>query len=114
MPICSYFDVDHQMIPIKEISCVKDQLNNFENERYDTCFSVKNGPIRIHTKRYSALLESFPENDPFIQVYTPDHNQSIAVEPMTGIADAFNNQIGLHRLASGEKQEKTWQIQRIK
>jgi aldose 1-epimerase len=32
---------------------------------------------------------------PFLQVYTPDHRQSIAIENLSGAPDCFNNGIGL-------------------
>ncbi|MEM2905157.1 MAG: hypothetical protein QW587_05395 [Candidatus Bathyarchaeia archaeon] len=37
----------------------------------------------------------------FLQVYTPPHRQSVAVEPMSGAADAFNNGMGLIILEPG-------------
>ncbi|MCB0643138.1 MAG: hypothetical protein KDC44_15925, partial [Phaeodactylibacter sp.] len=38
----------------------------------------------------------------FLQVFTPDHRQSIAIEPMTCNVDAFNNREGLIVLKPGE------------
>ena len=38
----------------------------------------------------------------FLQVFTPPHRQSIALEPMTCNIDAFNNQDGLKMLAPKE------------
>ncbi len=38
----------------------------------------------------------------FVQVFTPPHRRSIAIEPMTCNIDAFNNHDGLAALAKGE------------
>ena len=48
---------------------------------------------------------------PFVQLYTPTSEQSIAIEPMTCPADAFNNQIGLLTLSPNQSQTFTWQCQ---
>lgn len=33
---------------------------------------------------------------PYLQLYTPDHRKSIAIENISGAPDSFNNKIGLH------------------
>jgi aldose 1-epimerase len=38
----------------------------------------------------------------FLQVYTPPHRNTIAIEPMTCLADAFNNKKGLIILKPSE------------
>ena len=43
----------------------------------------------------AAIRYQQDESYPFVQLYTPTSEQSIAIEPMTCPADAFNNQIGL-------------------
>lgn len=44
----------------------------------------------------------YPEASyPVLQVYTPPHRQSIAVENLSGVPDAFNNGIGLVEIAAG-------------
>ncbi|MFA0157070.1 aldose 1-epimerase [Vibrio sp. 10N.261.46.A3] len=48
---------------------------------------------------------------PFVQLYTPTSEQSIAIEPMTCPADAFNNQIGLLTLSPNQSQTFIWQCQ---
>jgi len=38
----------------------------------------------------------------FVHVYTPQDRKSLAVEPMSGLVDAFNNELGRMTLAPGE------------
>ena len=41
-------------------------------------------------------VEFHPERSyPYLQVYTPDHRQSIAIENLSAAPDAFNNRMGL-------------------
>jgi len=42
------------------------------------------------------------ENYPYLQVYTPPHRKSIAIENLSGAPDAFNNGIGLIIAKPGE------------
>lgn len=49
-------------------------------------------------------LQIFPsENYPVLQIYTPPHRNSIAIETLSGAPDAFNNGIGLVLLSPGEE-----------
>ncbi len=47
----------------------------------------------------------------FVQLYTPPSEPSIAIEPMTCPADAFNNHIGLLELAPEQSVHFHWQCQ---
>lgn len=42
---------------------------------------------------------------PYLQIYTPSHRKSIAIENLSSAPDAFNNGIGLVVVNSGEKKE---------
>ena len=114
VPLEAYYEVNDQMIPTKEIPFVKSQLDDFNISQYDTCFKTGKNPIQFSSEKYTVCLESYPDPDRYLQIYTPDHQQSIAVEPMTGIANAFNNQIGLKTIDPGEKLHKTWRLTRLK
>ncbi len=51
-------------------------------------------------------LEIYPDNSyPFLQVYTPDHRLSIAIENLSAAPDAFNNGMGLVVLGPGESKK---------
>lgn len=56
-------------------------------------------------------IEFYPDKHyPVLQVYTPPHRGSIAVENLTGAPDAFNNGIGLVKLAAGQSAKFTTTI----
>ncbi|MGF1721904.1 aldose 1-epimerase [Vibrio kyushuensis] len=50
---------------------------------------------------------------PFIQLYTPDNESSLAIEPMTCPANAFNNRIGLLTLHPHQRSQFQWQCQAV-
>ncbi len=53
-------------------------------------------------------------NYEFLQVFTPPHRKSIAIEPMTCAADAYNNKIGLKTLKPGESMNAKCGVQLAK
>jgi aldose 1-epimerase len=64
----------------------------------DTCFKLDasiNQPKCV-LSHSGISLTIVPDNSyPFLQVYTPNHRQSIAIENLSGAPDCFNNGIGL-------------------
>lgn len=48
-------------------------------------------------------LEIRPDKQyPYLQIYTPPHRNSIAIENLSAAPDAFNNKMGLITLQPGE------------
>jgi aldose 1-epimerase len=59
--------------------------------KFDTCFVDLVGQTTIF-ENIEIFME---ENMKYLQIYTPENRQSIAIEPMSCAPDAFNNQWGL-------------------
>ena len=73
---------------------------------FDGCYAL-NGDLRLYNKRGLLIkMTGFP----YVQLYAPPSRTSIAIEPMTGIPDAFNNGIGLKKLAPGEKFQASYDV----
>lgn len=68
---------------------------------YDNCFAG-GGDITISGERNDFILKR--KNMPYLVVYNGKYTGggSVAVEPMTGAPDAFNNGIGLVTIRAGE------------
>ena len=92
-----------KLIPYKEFDKLKELGNTF----FDNCFTLnfsegqpicllqnleKNIELEIHTD----------ESYPYLQLYTPPHRNSIAIENISGAPNAFNNKTGFKTLAPGE------------
>ena len=103
MPDCQLIMIDDRMLPTGEKRVFKD----FENLKpIGTTFLDNGFYINNQTKNAEVILQSelgtltyWQETGEgkwnYVQVFTPPHRQSIAVEPMTCNMDAFNNKDGL-------------------
>jgi aldose 1-epimerase len=63
----------------------------------DNCFKLKNNDGQnciLKGEKLSIEISSNP-NYPYLQIYTPPHRQSIAIENLSATPDAFNNKMGL-------------------
>lgn len=74
------------------------------NRTLDNCFllQVQEGtPCCVLHNPANHLTLAFYTNAryPYLQIYTPPHRQSIAIENLSGAPDSFNNGMGLIRLA---------------
>lgn len=66
----------------------------------DNCFVLdRNEPMPHCTFRDQSMgmaIHFYPrESYPYLQVYTPDHRKSIAIENLSSPPDSFNNKMGL-------------------
>jgi len=112
LPSCETLDTDQQLIPTgKQEKFTKfKNLTAIGNHDFDTCFQLKNTSEFFETRLYYAakqttiILEQ-SENFGYLQVYTPPHRNSIALEPMTCPANAFNSLQNLIVLSPGNSFE---------
>jgi len=76
-------------------------------EILDDCYPLKTNEIDFSTPEYSINIGSTSKEN-FLQLYTPEVRNVIAIEPMTGAADNFNNKIGLQTLQPNETYNMKW------
>jgi len=78
----------------------------FGNTFLDNCFLLndndKPASILTNTKTGLRVIINPDKSYPYLQVYTPEHRNSIAIENLSAVPDAFNNKIGLTILNAGE------------
>ena len=70
---------------------------SLQNVQLDNCFLLNNEETaNCILKNKQLQLTITPDNSyPYLQIYTPPHRQSIAIENLSAAPDAFNNKIGL-------------------
>lgn len=73
---------------------------------FDNCFLLnKNGKsaaCELFNPKNNLRLSFFPDNSyPYLQIYTPPHRKSIAIENLSSAPDSFNNKMGLAMLEPG-------------
>ncbi|MGC8670270.1 MAG: aldose 1-epimerase [Thermoprotei archaeon] len=74
---------------------------------FDECY-VAEGDVKLYGKRKGIKIKL--NENPYVQIYTPPSRDSIAIEPMTAIGNAFNNGIGLKVLKPKERFEATYEV----
>ena len=99
-------EFDDRLVPTGKILSFNkfQQPELFGDTFLDNCFilSDHNNPACI-LKNKTLQLSILPdESYPYLQIYTPPHRKSIAIENLSGAPNAFNNNIGLIVLQPGE------------
>ena len=80
-----------------------------ENKQIDDCFVINDAIIEFETNEYQVTITSDAAQN-YLQMFTPPHRMLIAIEPMTGISNSFNNGIGLQVLAPAKTYEINWHL----
>ncbi len=107
-PICHKVIVDDRMLPTGERTIFEDfgQLRPIHDAVLDNCFVLPDneGKATVILQNSHGKLAYWQttgvEGSNFVQVFTPPHRQSIAIEPMTCNVNAFVNGEGLVMLGS--------------
>lgn len=110
-------EVDSQKIPTGNVVPFSEfnALKNINESSFDDAFELKQDPtVVLKSSSLGVQLDlNFSDCDlPFkyLQIYTPKDRESIALEPMTSFANAFNHQKDLCVLKPGEKRSSTFEI----
>jgi aldose 1-epimerase len=92
-----------KLIPYEEFGSLK----KIGTTQLDNCFTLNFAEcqpmcvLRDVTKKIQ--VEIHPDiSYPYLQIYTPPHRNSIAIENLSGAPDAFNNGMGVKILTPGE------------
>ncbi|MFL1013345.1 aldose 1-epimerase [Flavisericum labens] len=88
------------------------EINNefkIKNKSLDDCFVLDSNNILFETPDYSFELTS-SEKKSFLQLYTPPKDNTLAIEPTTGISNSFNNKIGLKVLKPNDSYNINWKL----
>ena len=75
----------------------------------DDAFVLNGNRVDFETPTYTAELR-FTADSNYLQLYTPKGIQAIAIEPMTGVSDSFNNKIGLKELKPRKNYKIKWSL----
>lgn len=89
------FLTDENLIPTK--SEAKTMTNfNLNSLQLDDAFELASDLVTLETANYTLSM-TLPKKS-YLQIFTPEDLAMVAIEPMSCIADAFNNKIGLKLL----------------
>ena len=82
-------------------------IQKLGNESLDNCFVLNFAecqPMCVLRNNTAKIEVQIMPGDsyPYLQIYTPPHRKSIAIENISSLPDGFNNGIGLKILSPGE------------
>ena len=80
-----------------------------KDQSFDDCYILNSNEVTFLTPKYTLKLTS-TEEDSFLQIYTPPHKNTLAIEPTTGVSDSLNNGIGLKTLQPNEIYKIAWNL----
>ncbi|MBS1596740.1 MAG: aldose 1-epimerase [Bacteroidetes bacterium] len=111
-------EFDDKLIPtgkLLDYDLFKD-LSTIGSKFFDNCFLLNNGTslpaCELFNPQNKLKLSFFPDNSyPYLQIYTPPHRKSIAIENLSSAPDSFNNKMGLIMLAPGHSKSFTVRYQ---
>jgi aldose 1-epimerase len=102
-------EFDDQLIPTGEQMPYETygSLKLLGDQFFDNCFVLNFAecqPMLVFRDPVKKIqLEIRPDQSyPYLQIYTPPHRKSIAIENLSAAPDAFNNGMGLITLPAGE------------
>jgi aldose 1-epimerase len=100
---------DHQQIISGTTPLDIEMPFQLKGAKLDDGYPLETNDIEFLTPQYGIKITSTSKNI-FLQLYTPDQPNVIAIEPMTGAADNFNNKISLQMLQPNETYNVKWHM----
>lgn len=101
---------NNRSIPTLPINFNPQSLQPIGQQHLDTSYILDTPIVRYKSEDYELTLELKKQPSNFLQLYTPEHRQSIAIEPMTALPNAFNNKQGLQTLKPNSSYECQWNL----
>ena len=103
-------EFDKNLITKRIIKASAEELKiKIQNKQLDDCFILNSNTIKFITPTYQIQIAT-DQIENYLQIYTPKNSSIIAIEPMTGISNSFNNKIGLQTLEPHNKYELKWTV----
>lgn len=101
-----------QMI-FKELQNLKKEESfSIENKVLDNCYKLNDNKVLFTTPKYQLEISTTSKEN-YLQIYTPQIDNFIAIEPVSGVSDSFNNNISLKELNPQETYSVKWDLEII-
>lgn len=105
LPFVSQVVLNEEKLPTGQVQDFMDheEPNDIGEANFDDCYKLimQDHSLLYDTERELGLALEASQECLFLQVYTPETRESIAIEPMNCNINAFNNQEGLMDLERG-------------
>jgi len=97
------------MIPVKTKDIILKKDLQIKDRQFDDCYILNSNSIGFKTPNYNIKINS-SSGENYLQLFTPKTENTIAIEPTTGVSNSFNNKIGLQTLEADETYTIQWTI----
>jgi aldose 1-epimerase len=97
------------MITKKIVNHKSPKILKIEDKQLDDCFILNDNKVAFITPSYKMEIYTDSEKN-YLQLYTPKEKAIIAIEPMTGISNSFNNKVGLQVLEPNKTYVLNWNL----
>lgn len=101
--------VNDKMIPNGEEIVNWNSLHKIEDKTFDDCYVLNTNSVELKTPEYHLEFQFSSEKN-YLQLYTPNSRNSIAIEPQTAPANSFNTGMGLQILQPNDGYDLSWKI----
>ena len=100
---------DKKMIPVKITDVSLQNDLQIKDRKFDDCYILSGNDVYFKTPDYTIVINSSAKEN-YLQLYTPNKANTIAIEPISGPSNSFNNKLGLQVLDPGETYQVNWSI----
>jgi aldose 1-epimerase len=110
-PVAERLELDHEMIPTGAREAVRIEAGPLGARTFDDAYLAPPGAKPFALAGGGRRIEvSFAEGFPYAQVYAPDDDDVVALEPMTAPTNALVSGTGLRVLEPGEEHRATFSV----
>tara|TARA_B100001057_G_scaffold193744_1_gene194576 strand:- start:1781 stop:2698 length:918 start_codon:yes stop_codon:yes gene_type:complete len=103
-------EADARNITTGVVGCDLTMPYGLKGVTLDDAYILQAPVVEFITPEYDVKLTA-SETETYLQLYTPTGLSAIAIEPMTGVSDSFNNKIGLKELHPKETFQIFWDLE---
>lgn len=105
--------VDKNMITIGVLDRNSEDIIQIKDKKFDDCFILNKSKVCFQTPEYNVEVDSSGKEN-YLQIYTPNKSNTIAIETTTGPSDSFNNKLGLRILEPNKSYKISWSVKLTK
>jgi len=98
---------DDNLIAVNEEAYEGPREIIIEDEKFDDCFVLRDNMVGFKTPDYELSMQTSSKEN-YLQVYTINEANVIAIEPLTAAPNSFNNNKGLQILAPYKSYSVSW------
>lgn len=103
-------ELSERLLPIKVLDKKIASEIKIKDKEFDDCFYLNDNLVTFFTPEYKMYLTSDSKKS-YLQIYSPAHRKSLAIEPQTGVSNSFNNQEGLQVVKPNKEYSINWKIE---